>query len=327
MSSAASRPSDPDAVSPPVLPPVRSIPRFAIKGLGPVSSNAERIPTLIIPAPSPKGLAISLTLHGALLLIMGLWYFAVPVRPSIQFEGKLDGSDNGVPEGFTLTGELNTPRAMPEAPIEVSDPIPDTLQMPELPAPEAKVSLKAARKPSAGGAVANANPGAGDGDGFGLARFGEGGETIRGVNVKVGDPQFTLLWNNDADLDLHVIEPGGKEIFWEEPTGRKGGELDVDNTRGYGPENIYWLVDSEGPGSEKVKGPGPPGIYKWFVVYWGGFGGIPKPTHWKVRVKHNGVVTIFDGKFRSLNERSKTYTLKVDPVPTKTALPQPSLHQ
>ena len=80
---------------------------------------------------------------------------------------------------------------------------------------------------------------------------------IRGVAVKVGDPQFTLLWDSDADLDLHVIEPGGKEIYWEEPKGKQGGELDVDNTKGFGPENIYWLVESDGPGSAKVKGPVP----------------------------------------------------------------------
>ena len=114
-------------------------------------------------------------------------------------------------------------------------------------------------KPSGGGGVANDNPGAGEGDGFGLARFGEGGERIRGVAVKVGDPQFTLLWDTDADLDLHVIEPGGKEIYWEDPKGRQGGELDVDNTKGFGPENIYWLVESDGAGSKKVKGPGPAG--------------------------------------------------------------------
>ena len=173
-----------------------------------------------------------------------------------------------------------------------------------------------AKAPSGGGGAPNDNPGAGDGDGFGLARFGDGGEVIRGVKVKVGDPQFTLIWNTDGvDLDLHVIEPGGKEIFWEEPKGKLGGELDVDNTKGFGPENVYWLVESDGPGSEKVKGPGPPGTYKWFVVYWGGFGGIAKPTHWQVRVKHAGQVNVFHGKFSALNERSKIYSLKVDPPP------------
>ena len=181
---------------------------------------------------------------------------------------------------------------------------------------EAFVAPSRGLRPSGGGGVDNTNPGAGEGDGFGLARFGEGGEVIRGVAVKVGDPQFTLIWDTDADLDLHVIEPGGKEIYWEEPKGKQGGELDVDNTKGFGPENIYWLVESDGPGSAKVKGPGPAGQYQWFVVYWGGFGGIPKPTHWKVRIKHDGKVTVVNGKFRALNERSRTYTLKLDPPHT-----------
>ena len=179
---------------------------------------------------------------------------------------------------------------------------------------EADLRFRANKKPSAGGGDPNDNPGAGDGDGFGLARFGEGGELIRGVSVKVGDPQFTLIWNTDGvDLDLHVLEPGGKEIFWEDPKGAEGGELDVDNTKGFGPENVYWLVETDGPGSEKVKGPGPPGVYKWYVVYWGGFGGLARPTHWQVRVKHDGQVNVYHGKFKALNERSKIHTLKVDP--------------
>ena len=136
--------------------------------------------------------------------------------------------------------------------------------------------------------------------------------------MKVGDPQFTLLWDTEVDLDLHVIEPGGKEIYWEDPKGKFGGELDVDNTKGFGPENIYWLHQVEGT-DELVKGEGPPGEYKWFVVYWGGFGGIPKATKWKVRIKHADKVTVVTGRFKALNERSKTYTLKVAPPVAGTA--------
>ena len=83
----------------------------------------------------------------------------------------------------------------------------------------------------------------------------------------------------------------------------------MDNTKGFGPENIYWLKED---GETKVPGPGPPGTYKWFVVYWGGFGGVPKLTHWKVRIKHDGKVTIATGKFKALNERSKEHTLVVE---------------
>src|SRR5262249_49856914 len=89
-------------------------------------------------------------------------------------------------------------------------------------------------------------------------------------------------------------------------------ELDVDNTRGFGPENIYWRREQERTG-RKVKGPGPPGVYKWFVVYSGGFGGMAEPTRWEGRIKHGGKVTNVDGNLKSLNERSREYTLLVEP--------------
>jgi hypothetical protein len=263
-----------------------------------------------------KGWAGSLAAHCFLLVVLACWYFAPPLNGPAAFDSRLAGSPNGVPEGEMLTGGLNTPLPMPPAPqieTEMALTSPSLAQL-EFKTLELETRSLGAKTPSGGGGEPNKNPGAGDGDGFGLARFGEGGEVIRGVQVKVGDPQFTLIWNTDGvDLDLHVLEPGGKEIYWEDPKGKLGGELDVDNTKGYGPENIYWLVESEGPGSEKVKGPGPPGIYKWYVVYWGGFGGIAKPTHWQVRVKHDGKVDVHHGKFSSLNERSKTFILKVDP--------------
>jgi hypothetical protein len=314
-------PSQARAVTKPVVAP---IPVAGPPGRPSVAAipPAEEAP-IIVPWWTPesiKGWAGSVSLHAVFLLILGFWYFGSPSNAPIAFDSRLAGSPNGVPEGDTLTGGLNSPLPMPLAPIDekemslVATPL---TQMDTIPL-EADLRFRTNKKPSAGGGEANDNPGAGDGDGFGLARFGEGGEMIRGVSVKVGDPQFTLIWNTDqVDLDLHVLEPGGKEIYWESPKGDKGGELDVDNTKGYGPENVYWLVDAEGPGSEKVKGPGPPGVYKWYVVYWGGFGGIARPTHWQVRVKHDGQVNVYHGKFKALNERSKIYTLNVDPPGAK----------
>ncbi len=261
-----------------------------------------------------KGWLTSLGLHAAVLLLMGLWYFKPPSNPPKVLDTRLMGVESGVAEGLTATGGLNTPLELTAAPdAELKPALAPTLaaelsKSMELTRPAALT----AKQPSAGGGMDNPNPGAGNGDGFGLARFGQGGESIRGVEVKVGDPQFTLLWDSEADLDLHVIEPGGKEIYWEERKGQLGGELDVDNQKGFGPENIYWLRDVEGT-DRKEKGPGPPGEYRYFVVYWGGFGGVPKPTRWKIRVKHGGSVTIVSGRFRMLNERSKVFTLKVEP--------------
>ncbi len=262
-----------------------------------------------------KGWASSLVLHGMVLLVLAFWYFAPKPPQAKPIDTRLMGSEMGVDDGLTITGGLNRPLAMPEALNEAPEPILTALKPLDLTPPEVKTSRKprGAETPSGEGGMDSDNPGAGEGDGFGLARFGQGGESIRGVEVKVGDPQFTLLWDTEVDLDLHVVEPGGKEIYWEDPKGRLGGELDVDNTKGFGPENVYWLRDADATGEAKVKGAGPPGEYKWFVVYWGGFGGIVRPTRWKVRIKHDDKVTVVTGKFKTLNERSRIYTLRVAP--------------
>ena len=55
----------------------------------------------------------SVTLHAILLLTLGLWYFAPPIRRAIAFDSRLAGSPHGVPEGFDLTGGMNTPLPMP----------------------------------------------------------------------------------------------------------------------------------------------------------------------------------------------------------------------
>jgi hypothetical protein len=268
-----------------------------------------------------RGLTLSLVLHAVLLVALACWIVERKLNQSVRFDSRLAGSERGVEDGLETLGGLNTTLTMPEALApapELPDPVLSSIKPLEVESIQPKVtSLIGSDRASAEGGMKNKNPGAGDGDGFGLARFGQGGETVRGVEVKVGDPQFTLIWDTDADLDLHVLEPGepgekGKEIYWEEPKGKRGGELDVDNTKGFGPENIYWLREDPESGG-KVKGPGPPGEYKWFVVYWSGFGGVAKPTNWKVRIKHDGAVTVVTGKFRALNERSRIHTLTVKP--------------
>src|SRR4051812_26523997 len=160
---------------------------------------------------------------------MALWYFAPSITKTPVILGKLAGSEMGVDSGVNLLGGLNTEIELTAAPEPVAEPtltpvIPLDLNV-EGPKTEPRASDGGSNVPTGGGGFDNKNPGAGNGDGFGLARFGEGGELIRGVEVKVGDPQFTLLWDSEVDLDLHVVEPGGKEIYWESPKGKRGGEL------------------------------------------------------------------------------------------------------
>lgn len=295
--------------------PVAYPPPPLVPAVEPLSESVPPLFANLGPIPTLKSWGGSFAFHATALLILAFWYFTPPVRRPIEFDTRLGGSPDGVIDGTTFAGGLNTPEdeiGLAEASVMAEpEPMPLLDLSPsngERPAPLAHGAPR-----SAGGGAPNDNPGAGGGEGFGVARFGDGSESIKGVQVKVGDPQFTLIWDNDVDLDLHVVEPGGKEIYWEERKGDHGGELDVDNTRGFGPENIYWLTESEDADGPKVRGDGPPGVYKWFVVYYGGFGGIPKPTQWQVRIKHAGRVSTVRGKLRALDERTKVYTLNVGP--------------
>ena len=75
-----------------------------------------------------------------------------------------------------------------------------------------------------------------------------------------GDVQVTLRWDNPVDLDLHVIDPSGEEIYFSHSTSQSGGTLDVDANAGCGNdapvENIYW-----------PSGGAPFGTYQVSVVY------------------------------------------------------------
>lgn len=79
----------------------------------------------------------------------------------------------------------------------------------------------------------------------------EVGESVDSVSVveqaqntgQSGNLKITLLWNFQGDIDLHVTQPNGKTIFYQEPKDDStGGFLDVDNINGGSgsAENIFW---------------------------------------------------------------------------------------
>ncbi|MCB2224869.1 MAG: hypothetical protein KQH83_11935 [Actinobacteria bacterium] len=76
-------------------------------------------------------------------------------------------------------------------------------------------------------------------------------------NLGTGDVQVTLLWDSAADLDLHVVDPDGDEIFFSNRRVDSGGELDVDangNCEGeWSPvENVYWPSGEAPRGAYRV---------------------------------------------------------------------------
>ncbi len=75
-----------------------------------------------------------------------------------------------------------------------------------------------------------------------------------------GDLQVTVTWDTATDVDTHVVEPDGTHVCYWRQQGTTA-ELDVDDTSGYGPENIY--VPAGGAAA---------GTYEVFVVYYSDYG-------------------------------------------------------
>ena len=81
------------------------------------------------------------------------------------------------------------------------------------------------------------------------------------VTIGGGDVHITLSWDNATDVDLFVTDPFGEEISFFNPTSASGGQLDLDDSDGYGPENIFW-----------PEGGAPLGEYSVRVVYYSNYG-------------------------------------------------------
>ena len=311
------KPENEPARTPPAPPPK---PRNQAKGgkfrlrIGPEVEEAEEL----ITTEKAKSWGTSLVFHLVLFLLMLVPFIPrITERPKQLEAGLPAGDPHGSDLGQFFTGGegMDEPLAMPL--LDVVEPVDTTKLTSNALSPIApNVAASAPAPPDgsrSGGGVALTGTGqAGKGDGFGVAKFGLGGtETVNNVKVKVGNPQFTLIWDTNVDLDLHVQEPGGSHISFEYRNGRRGGELDVDDVDGHGPENIYW-------GGGLNKGNGPPGVYKWYVHYYGGsmaeYGQqiMRTPTRWRVRLKHNGTYKVFEGKLNAVGQQSKVESFVVE---------------
>ena len=115
------------------------------------------------------------------------------------------------------------------------------------------------------------------------------GLTANVTSVGTGDVQVTLSWDADSDTDLHVVGPGGDEIYYGRRQSASGGELDLDSNAGctidgIRNENITWPV-----------GRAPRGQYTVRVDYWSACG--VTRTNYTVRINNGGSVQIVTGFF------------------------------
>jgi hypothetical protein len=109
------------------------------------------------------------------------------------------------------------------------------------------------------------------------------------TSVGTGDVQVTLSWDADSDVDLHVVDPAGEEVFYAHRRSASGGELDLDSNAGceidgVRNENITWPT-----------GRAPRGQYTVRVDYWSSCG--VAQTNYTVRVNNSGSVQVFSGNF------------------------------
>jgi hypothetical protein len=107
------------------------------------------------------------------------------------------------------------------------------------------------------------------------------------LGVGTGDVQVTLAWDAESDVDLHVVGPGGDEIYWDRRESPSGGTLDLDSNAACDidsvrNENITWPV-----------GRAPRGVYTVRVNYWSNCG--VAQTNYTLRINNGGSVQIFTG--------------------------------
>jgi hypothetical protein len=122
------------------------------------------------------------------------------------------------------------------------------------------------------------------------------------IELGSGDVQVTLIWTNGADLDLHVVDPQGSEIYFGQPTSASGGEIDHDDTAGCGTsgshvENIFW-----------PSGGAPSGGYEAYVD---NFGGCDGSASFRLRITVRGAVVYDDDGLLAEDEPMTPVTFTV----------------
>lgn len=93
-----------------------------------------------------------------------------------------------------------------------------------------------------------------------------------------GDIKITLSWDTTADIDLWVYTPNSYICYYQKTA--DNGQLDYDDTNGYGPENVYWQ-----------QGTAPAGEYKVVVDHYGG----ASPTDYQVMIQIGSSVKTYSG--------------------------------
>jgi len=115
-------------------------------------------------------------------------------------------------------------------------------------------------------------------------------QALRIIGVGTGDVQVSIAWTGKTDVDLHVIDPNGEEIYYANKTAASGGRLDLDSNPACqiddrNNENVYFPA-----------GASPHGTYTVVVAYYDACGQARSDWFVTVLVKGQNPQT-FSGSF------------------------------
>lgn len=109
-----------------------------------------------------------------------------------------------------------------------------------------KLTLKKTEGLSPAGEDAPAQPG-------GYSVGGQKGDLPVLQALGSGDVAVALQWSGAPDVDLYVTDPFGATISYQNKASASGGQLDRDDTDGFGPENIFWASGKAPKGNYSVQ--------------------------------------------------------------------------
>lgn len=131
------------------------------------------------------------------------------------------------------------------------------------------------------------------------------------ASTQVADITIRLDWNKhsgNTDIDLHVVDPSGEEIYYRHMNSASGGWLDRDDTVGPGPEHIRW---------EEA----PAGTYKIYVHYYPNNDPDKSIVSYKVSVTAAGVTYQPKTGSISYNETVPVGQFTIGEAPATRAIP------
>lgn len=102
-----------------------------------------------------------------------------------------------------------------------------------------------------------------------------------------GDVQISVSWDAPSDVDLHVVEPSGEELYYGHSSSATGGQLDVDSNAG---------CAIDGRQIENIRWPSAPGgSYTVRVDYWDSCG--VGSTNYLVTLRRGASAQTIPGSF------------------------------